>query len=174
MGIETLDDVLERISSDGPPTKTIYLRLFKNSPPEGSPVVLRLLDGEKLRDISQRIGKLPNDDEKAPAWIRYPIAWSFITIDGIPVPENWEKRYALVYKLSDPVITELYRAYSNLESDELLAQQKIVDAADSPNSFGADSGEASAPDSGGTDQSPSTSSIRVVPARAVAWRPPLG
>ena len=134
------DALLARITAETPPTTTVYLRLFRNSPEDGSPVVLRLLTGAQDELVRQAVGKLPNDDEKAGAWIREPLMHALVSIDGITVPEDLNQRQKLLAKLPSAVIAELFRAYQVLDADELAAQQAVVDAAHDPNASGAGSG----------------------------------
>ena len=143
--------ILDRILSRRPPETTAWVRLFPNSP-EPTPFVLRLLSEEQDADMRRAIGALASQEEKEGAYIREPLVYGVATIDGQPVPDDLALRRKLFARLDKPIVATLYRAYQDLDSAELAAQQVIADAKNLP---GADSGPSSAPKGPGpTDDSP--------------------
>lgn len=145
------EDILARIMRREPPQTTAWVKVFPNSP-EPSPFVLRLLDEEQDDAMRAHIGAMASQEQKEGAYIREPLVYGVLSIDGTRVPDDLALRRKLFYRLDKPIIATLYRAYQDLDAAELAAQQVIADAKNPP---GADSGPSSAPKGPGpTDDSP--------------------
>lgn len=154
--------LLDRIIAETPPEKTVFIRVFRNSP-EPAPWVVRLLTGDEDAAMRRHIDQIAGEAEQAAAWLREPFVFgALVSIDGVPVPADREYRRRLVHALGDARIAALTLAYRDLDREELAAEQAALAAPFPP---GAASGPRS--DASGT-RAPAVSRSSPSPATTAA------
>lgn len=153
---EPSEDALFRyflhIFGDDHPKLPVYLR-DKRDGGDGVPFVLRLLDEGEIEKVEARVGAFKYQEQKGPAWVREPLAAALVSINGLDVPENLDKRRELVRGWHRAIVQRLFQGYQLLEGEELAAYQIALDPKDFP---GEDSGlSSSSGEFGESESSPS-------------------
>ena len=129
-----------------PVTGTYYLRDAHDDKTAGVPFVLRALSAAENMAVLAEVGSKASQEEKGGLWMRAPLAYSLVSIGGLQMPPDVERRREVIAAWPYPVLFQLASAYEEF-AEGLIAAQQYMDerALRDPFPSGAENGPPSAP-----------------------------